>query len=249
MNFNKTLIRSSSVGYLMTEPVTKADKEAGILSKTAKSHLIEIYIREKYGRTKDVQTKQMRKGVEVEEEAIDLLGGFLGRKLGKNTERFTNDFITGHPDVLDLTEAGLKVWDVKSSYDLFTFLGNIPDKLNSQYYWQLQSYMWLTGATESCIAYCLLNTPFGIIEQEKNSLLYRMADAVTNESPKYLLEAAKLELNMMFDDIDQKERLLLFPVQRNDEDIELIKDKVLKARVFLESIEETHLNFNNGKGI
>ncbi len=76
-----------------------------------------------------------------------------------------------------------------------------------------------------------------------------MADVVTNESPKYLLEAAKLELNMMFDDIDQKERLLLFPVQRNDEDIELIKDKVLKARVFLESIEETHLNFNNGKGI
>jgi hypothetical protein len=76
-----------------------------------------------------------------------------------------------------------------------------------------------------------------------------MADVVTNESPKYLLEAAKLELNMMFDDIDQKERLLLFPVYRNDDDIELIKEKVLKARTFLESVEETHLNFNNGKGI
>ena len=248
MNFNKTLIRSSSVGYLMTEPVTKADKEAGILSKTAKSHLIEIYIKEKYGRTKDVQTKQMRKGVEVEDDAIALLSQSLGRPLSKNTERFSNDFITGHPDVLDLTEAGLKVWDVKSSYDLFTFLGNIPDKLNSQYYWQLQSYMWLTGATESCIAYCLINTPFGIIEQEKKSLLYKM-NVISEESPEYVLEASKLELNMMFDDIDQKERLLLFPIQRNDEDIELIKDKVLKARLFLESIEETHLNFNNGKGI
>ena len=248
MNFNKTLIRSSSVGYLMTEPVTKADKEAGILSKTAKSHLIEIYIAEKYGRRKDVQTKQMRKGVEVEDDAIALLAQSLGKPLSKNTERFTNEFITGHPDVLDLTETGLKVWDVKSSYDLFTFLGNIPDKLNSQYYWQLQSYMWLTGATESCIAYCLINTPFGIIEQEKKSLLYKM-NVISEESPEYVLEAAKLELNMMFDDIDQKERLLLFPVQRNDEDIELIKDKVLKARVFLESIEETHLNFNNGKGI
>lgn len=248
MNFNKTLIRSSSVGYLMTEPVTKADKEAGILSKTAKSHLIEIYIKEKYGRTKDVQTKQMRKGVEVEDDAIALLAQSLGRPLSKNTERFSNDFITGHPDVLDLTETGLKVWDVKSSYDLFTFLGNIPDKLNSQYYWQLQSYMWLTGATESCIAYCLINTPFGIIEQEKKSLLYKM-NVISEESPEYVLEASKLELNMMFDDIDQKERLLLFPIQRSDEDIELIKDKVLKARLFLESIEETHLNFNNGKGI
>ena len=191
----------------------------------------------------------MRKGIEVEDDAIELLAQSLGKPLSKNTERFTNEFITGHPDVLDLTEAGLKVWDVKSSYDLFTFLGNIPDKLNSQYYWQLQSYMWLTGATESCIAYCLINTPFGIIEQEKKSLLYRMTDAVTNESPGYVLEEAKLELNMIFDDIDQKEKLLLFPVQRNDEDIELIKEKVLKARVFLESIEETHLNFNNGKGI
>lgn len=248
MDFQKTLIRSSSVGYLMTEPVTKADKEAGILSKTAKSHLIEIYIREKYGRRKDVQTKQMRKGVEVEDDAIELLAQSLGRPLSKNTERFSNEFITGHPDVLDLTEAGLKVWDVKSSYDLFTFLGNIPDKLNSQYYWQLQSYMWLTGATESCIAYCLINTPFGIIEQEKKSLLYKM-NVISEESPEYVLEAAKLELNMMFDDIDQKEKLLLFPVHRNDDDIELIKEKVAKARVFLESIEETHLNFNNGKGI
>ncbi len=249
MNFNKTLIRSSSVGYLMTEPQAKADKDAGNLSKTAKTYLLEIYIAEKYGRTKDVQTKQMRKGVEVEDEAIELLSQSVGRPLIKNTERFANEFITGHPDVLDLTESGLKVWDVKSSYDLFTFLGNLPEKLKDLYYWQLQSYMWLTGATESCIAYCLINTPFGIIEQEKNSLLYRMADVVTNESPKYLLEAAKLELNMMFDDIDQKERLLLFPVHRNDEDIELIKEKVLKAREFLENIEETHLNFNNGKGI
>lgn len=248
MDFSKTLIRASSIGYLLTEPVTKADKEAGILSKTAKSHLIEIYIAEKYGRRKDVQTKQMRKGVEVEDDAIELLAQSLGRPLSKNTERFSNEFITGHPDVVDLTETGLKVWDVKSSYDLFTFLGNIPDKLNSQYYWQLQSYMWLTDATESCIAYCLINTPFGIIEQEKKSLLYKM-NVISEESPEYVLEAAKLELNMMFDDIDQKERLLLFPVHRNDEDIELIKEKVTKARLFLESIEETHLNFNNGKGI
>ena len=34
INFNETLIRASSVGYLMTEPVSKADKEAGLLSKT-----------------------------------------------------------------------------------------------------------------------------------------------------------------------------------------------------------------------
>ena len=54
MNWNETLIRASSVGYLMTEPVTKADKEAGVLSKTAQRHLLDVYIAEKYGRNKDI---------------------------------------------------------------------------------------------------------------------------------------------------------------------------------------------------
>jgi hypothetical protein len=228
----------------MTEPQAKADKDAGNLSKTAKTHLLEIYIAEKYGRRKDVQTKQMKKGIQVEDDSIALLSEYMGNTFSKNTERFTNDYITGHPDILDLSESGLKIWDVKSSYDLFTFLGNLPEKLKDLYYWQLQSYMWLTGAVESSIAYCLVNTPFGIIEQEKKSLLYRM-DVISEESPEYVLEASKLELNMMFDDIDIKERILIFPVQRNEEDIQLIQNKVEKARAYLSMIENTHKNFNN----
>ena len=65
MQWNDTHIRASSVGYLMTEPVTKADKEAGLLSKTAQKHLLEVYIAEKYGRKKDIQTKG-GKGQEVD---------------------------------------------------------------------------------------------------------------------------------------------------------------------------------------
>jgi hypothetical protein len=106
--------------------------------------------------------------------------------------------------------------------------------------------MWLTGATEAAIAYCLVNTPFGIIEQEKKSLLYRM-DVISEESPEYVLEASKLELNMMFDDIDTSERILIFPVKRNEEDIQLIQEKVEKARVYLSMIETTHKYFNAEK--
>ena len=82
MNWNETLIRSSSVGYLMTEPQSKADKEAGLLSKTAQKYLIEVYIAEKYSRIKDVQTKQMKKGVEVEDDSIELLNNFWGMDYG-----------------------------------------------------------------------------------------------------------------------------------------------------------------------
>jgi hypothetical protein len=239
MNFNETLIRASSVGYLMTEPVTKADKEAGVLSKTAQKHLIEVYIAEKYGRKRDIQTKQMKKGVEAEQESIDLLSMYLKLPFSKNEERFKNDYITGLPDIIN----GDTIIDIKSSYDLWTFLGNIPDKLDNLYYWQMQSYMWLTGTTKATIAYCLVNTPESIIQQEKYYLLKKM-DVISEESPEFIQEAMKIEFNMTFDDILMDERILMFNVSRSEDDILRIENKVLKARTFLQELEQTHLNFN-----
>ena len=239
MQWNDTHIRASSVGYLMTEPVTKADKEAGLLSKTAQKHLLEVYIAEKYGRKKDIQTKQMKKGVEVEQDSIDLLSMYLKMPFAKNEERFSNEYITGLPDIIDND----RIIDIKSSYDLWTFIGNIPDKLDSLYYAQLQSYMWLTNATKGMIAYCLCNTPDSIIEQEKYYLLKKM-DVISEESPEFLKESLKLEFNMKFDDIDIKERVLLFNINRDEDFILKIQQKVEKAREFLVEIEQTHLNFN-----
>ena len=239
MNWNETLIRASSVGYLMTEPVNKADKEAGVLSKTAQKHLIEVYIAEKYGRKRDIQTKQMKKGIEAEQDSIDLLSMYLKLPFSKNEERFKNDFITGLPDIIN----GDTIIDIKSSYDLWTFLGNIPDKLDNLYYWQMQSYMWLTGTRNATIAYCLVNTPESIIQQEKYYLLKKM-DVISEESPEFIKEAMKIEFNMTFDDISINERILTFNVNRSEDDILRIENKVLKARTFLQELEETHLNFN-----
>lgn len=241
MNWNETLIRASSVGYLMTEPITKADKEAGVLSKTAQKHLLDVYISEKYNRRRDIQTKQMKKGIEVEQESIDLLSMYLKKPFVKNTERFSNKYITGLPDIIDDG-----IIDIKSSYDLWTFLGNIPDKLDNLYYWQMQSYMWLTGKTKATIAYCLVNTPDNIIQQEKYYLLKKL-DVISEESPEFVKEAIKLELNMKFDDISMNERILMFDVSINEDDILRIEQKVQKAREFLQDIENTHKNFNNGK--
>lgn len=239
MDFTKTLIRSSSLGYLMTEPQSKADREAGLLSKTAQKHLIEVYVAEKYGRRKDIQTKQMKKGIQVEDESIRLLSMFMGEDFLKNEERFSNDYITGLPDII----TNDCIIDIKSSYDIWTFLGNMPDKLDSLYYWQMMCYMWLTGKPKAKIAYCLSNTPFGMIEQEKKSLFYKM-DVISEESPEFIRESLKLEFNMMFDDMPLSERVLIFNVDRNEDDILRIQNKVEKAREYLEEIEVNHMNFN-----
>jgi hypothetical protein len=243
INFSETTIRSSSVGYLMTEPQAKADKEAGLLSKTAQRHLIDVYIAAKYDRRKDIQTRQMKKGIMVEDDSIIVLSNYLNKSFLKNQERFSNGFISGSPDIIDLNQDGITIYDIKSSYDLFTFLGNLPDKLDNLYYWQMQSYMWLTGGKKAYIAYCLVDTPDSILQQEKYYLLKNM-DVISEDSPEFLAQSALLEKNLTFGDIDYSERVLLFPVERSEDDIQKIEKKVIEARKFLHEIEKTHLNFN-----
>lgn len=246
MNWSDTLIRCSSLGQLMTEPKEKAAKEAGDLSKTAKTHLKNVYIQEKYGREKDVVTRQMQKGIEVEEESITLLSRFQKKMLVKNEKRLSNNYITGLPDIFEgeSIEKAESITDIKSSYDLFSFMSNINEPLDSSYYYQLQGYMALSGAPVAYIAYCLVNTPDHIIAGEKYRL-FKSMNVISEESPEYIKEALKIEKNMTFDDIPKEERVLLFEVRKDEEVIEKIYEKVQKARYYLAHFEQTHLNFNN----
>jgi hypothetical protein len=245
MNWNEILIRCSSLGALMTEPKDKASKEMGELSKTAKTHLKSIYIREKYGRQKDVVTKQMQKGLDVEEESITLLSRVQKKMLYKNEERLNNGYITGLPDIFEGENIrnAKSITDIKSSYDLFSFLGNIGEPLDRDYYYQLQGYMALSGAPVAYIAYCLVNTPQNIIDGEKYRLLKSM-NVISEESPEFVKEAMKIEKNLTFDDIPKEERVLIFKVEKDDDIIEKINLTVIKARTYLAEFEQTHLNFN-----
>ena len=47
--FENAKIRCSVLGNLMTEPKAAADKAIGALSATAKTSLLEVYVKEIYG--------------------------------------------------------------------------------------------------------------------------------------------------------------------------------------------------------
>jgi hypothetical protein len=246
MNWSNTLIRCSSIGSLMTDPKEKAAKDAGELSKTAKTHLKSVYILEKYGREKELSSRPVQKGIEVEEDSITLLSRVQKKMLVKNDKRLNNDFITGLPDIFegDSIETADSITDIKSSYDLHSFLSNAGEPLDNNYYYQLQGYMALSGAKKAYIAYCLVNTPDSILQGEKYRLLKSM-DVISEDSPEFIKAALKIEKNMIFDDIPKEDRVLIFPVERNEEAIEKIYSKVKKAREYLAEFEQLHINFNN----
>lgn len=223
------------------------------LSETCKSYLAQKYVLEKYGRVKEVSTKQMKKGVLVEDDSIAMFCRVDGNIYDKNEFRIKNDFIAGTPDLFDgeFIYDGEKVIginaneiiDIKSSWDIFTFFSNIKEPMNDIYYWQLQGYMALTGAKIGTLAYCLVDTPDSIVEGEKYNLLRNM-DVLTEEHPKYKIELEKLLRNRYFTDIPENERVLTVSIDRNDEDIEKMYRKVEKCREFITEFEREHINFS-----
>jgi hypothetical protein len=239
MDFSKTLIHCSSIGKLLTEPKLKADKEAGELSATAKTHLIEIYAKERYNFQKELDNKYIRKGNTVEQEAIDELSLQIRMPLEKNQETFRNDFFVGTPDCF--TDS--IVFDVKSSYDWLTFLSNIPSDLDPMYEGQLNGYMDLLNIDKGYIVYVLLDTPFEEIEKQKY-YLFTKGSYISEESPEFLKLWAEKEKNLIFSHHPIEERILFFEVQRNHELIYNAKRKVDKARNFLEDFHKKHRTFN-----
>ena len=215
------------------------------LSDTCKSYLIQSYVLSKYGRVREVQTKQMVKGIISEEDSIELFAVLEKRPFLKNKTRLYNDFLTGMPDLFDgetITDSN-EIIDIKSCWDIFTFLKNVAEPENDDYYWQIQGYLALTGGKIGTIAYCLVTTPESIIEGEKYNLLRKM-DVATEEDPDFKKELQLLINNRKFDDIPMEDRLLTYSIERDDEAIEKIYERVKMCRKFLSEFEEKHRIFS-----
>jgi hypothetical protein len=237
--FENTLFRCSALHNLMTEPLLKADKEAGLLSKTAKTYLMEVYIKEKYGRENNFSSKYTEKGILVEEDSIELYNLISKKFYLKNERNLKNKYISGTPDLfagLEIEDAEMII-DIKSSWDIFTFFKVQTEPVNTAYWWQLQGYMALTGAISSRLVYCLVNTPLHLIDDEKRRLLYKM-NCVSEESPEYIKACKELDRLMIFDDILAEKRVFEIYINRDEEAIQKIYAKVEKARQYLCELDE-----------
>lgn len=240
-DFSKVKFHPSQLGKLFVSPQSKADKEAGELSQTSKTYLVELYAQIKYGRKQELDNKFVRKGLVQEPESLLLLSEVLQQYLEKNEETFEDEILIGTPDCfLDDEET---VVDVKSSYSIFSFLSNLDGKLDAAYELQLQAYMHLTGRNKALLAYCLVNNPTEEIEWQKQ-LILKKTNAISEESPEFKKEWEKKRLLYQFEDIAESERVLLFKVEKDPEFPIKCQQKVEKARLYLDELHKRHTNFN-----
>lgn len=150
-------LRCSSLDSIMTNGRSKTG-----LSATAQGVITDMVNSELYNTPLFISNKYLSKGIECEDDSIELFNNVFFKSLVKNTERITNDFITGECDLLD----GDTVIDIKTSWNLKTFAKQRND--TTCYEWQLRGYMWLYDKDKACTAHCLVDTPKDLCKYEND---------------------------------------------------------------------------------
>src|ERR1700737_549012 len=101
-------IRASALGEIMTDAKEKGEP----LSKGAKTALEMMAKEFVYGFNEVISGKFMEKGIIVEDQSIALYNSVFFTDYKKNTERKTNEWITGECDIF----TGSKIIDIKSAW-------------------------------------------------------------------------------------------------------------------------------------
>lgn len=156
--------RASALAEIMTDPKSK-DELLSVGGKTCVEKIAKQLI---YGYDDVVTSKYMDKGIQVEDASIELYNSVMFTNYAKNTERKTNDWITGE---CDIATPG-KITDIKSAWSLATFPVTASQGKDKTYEWQLRAYMMLWDADESQLAYCLVDTPEELIGWDDPVLHY-----------------------------------------------------------------------------
>ncbi len=226
--------RCSKLGALMTDPRTKKDREAGLLSETAKGVVMEQFLYDRYGYRKWMDSKHMVKGREKEETAISMYADWIERKEGsypfitKNKDRLECGYLTGEPDIL--VEEDL-VADTKVAWDLHTFHNNEGLKTSTgrltAYGWQLVGYCLLTNRNRADLVYALINNPEWQIEDAKRRAYFQTNPDLRDE-PEFELIAKMVEKSMTFDNVEVAERVRVWSMELSDELLSKYEAAIIK---------------------
>jgi hypothetical protein len=219
--------RCSGLGKLMTSPRSKGE----VLSETAKTFIEDVFREKEYGIYKDISSRYTDKGIQMEDEAIELAGNVLGWDLNvnKNEERLKNEWITGIPDIN--TETLLA--DIKCSWSGSTFPFFDTELPNKDYFWQLQGYMMLTGHLQAELVYCLMNTPQQIVEDEVRRMHWKLN---LLEESLDVRDAVQCQHN--FDHLSDNLRIKRFIVEGSIDAENRIKEKVEQANDYYLSLKK-----------
>ena len=204
------------------------------LSETAKTYCKQWIKEQLYGKRKDIKSKYLDKGILGEDDAISLVIDVEGLNYNeKNEEYFSNEFMTGTPDLLYHDIDNELVIDTKCSYDCFSFPLFDTEIDNKDYYYQLQGYMELTGSRKAMLSYCLVDMPLSMIEKEA---YYDSKNAGFRTTQEDILD--NVTEKRTYSNIDKKYRVKSFRFDYDKEVINKIESRVKLCREYIKTLTD-----------
>lgn len=173
--------RASGVGRMMTTP------EKDVLPAGALTYIEEIASQIILDWKPKLDMRVIQKGIECEDDSIQLLNEHRGTNYVKNSERITTGFLTGEWDVY--CEKIDTVIDIKSAYSKKTFPLFIKQSDYKLYEWQLTAYMHLKNCDFAELAYVLVDTPTELIAHNDDLSWHR----VSNIPAEFRITTMKME--------------------------------------------------------
>jgi|32_taG_2_1085360.scaffolds.fasta_scaffold08249_5 hypothetical protein len=211
--------RASMIGKIMTNPRSKSQKYSDTMKKRVQEKILE----DQFNVKSEFWSRYTEKGIQVEDESILMFGRITGRfGCDKNEKSFENDYFTGTPDIIIQKES--LVVDIKSSWSAssFPFFNDDDDIPSKDYIYQLHAYMDLTGMDNALLAYCLVDTPEEIIQDEIRRRAWK--DKILDVTEEY---EDQVRSQMSFDHIPEEMRLRIFKVDKDEDLIHMMKERVV----------------------
>jgi hypothetical protein len=155
----------SQIGKLMTNGRAKDS-----IGETAKSYIKECAKQDFYNYTTELNTKEIMKGREQEQDSIDLLNSVRFTDYVKNQQTIENDYLIGTADIV----IDQRIIDIKTPWSLKTFPALNEDAVNPLYEWQLRAYMLLYDKPCAELIYCMVTTWDEFLNEYENLQLHRV---------------------------------------------------------------------------
>lgn len=180
------MIRASMIGKLMTSP-DKASLPVGAITA-----LDEMVSQKLLNWRNEQDFFTLQKGIQCENESIELYNEFKDEFYIKNVERITKNtatgliidhdtglvfdrsqpLLTGECDILDIDKS--LVIDIKTAYNKKSHPLNLT--ASKLYEWQLRAYMYLYNVNHAELAYCLVDTPIELRKKSEPDSWHEVSD-------------------------------------------------------------------------
>jgi len=219
------------------------------LSLSCSMYLMFIYQYLKYGKQvyhmkkSKRQMTQLIRGTKMEKTSFEIIKRVTGQNLYRIKSQLSNDYLKGQMDAVNgsTIKKSTKVIDIKTSYTQFEFMKCVLSDVKRAHSFQMQGYLALTGKEYGEIYHVLPDFTEDVIQEHKEKMFELLCpDGVVTTHFKQ--EWQQAEDSMRFSHIPDEERIIYYPVERDEKIIGKIYEKVEFCREWLSKFEIKHMD-------